>query len=76
MESILGALNSQDFMRIRLGISPERQIGDGAQYVLSPFRKSQYTVVDEVLDAAADAVDVVLAEGPNAAMNKFNRKAE
>jgi len=74
MESIIGALGTQEFIRIRLGISPEREIGDGAKYVLSPFKKSQYPVVDEVLDAAAGAVDVVLAEGPNAAMNKFNRK--
>ncbi len=74
MESIIGALGTQDFMRIRLGISPERPIGDGAKYVLSQFKKSQYTTVDEVLDSAADAVKVLLTEGPAAAMNKFNRK--
>jgi peptidyl-tRNA hydrolase, PTH1 family len=76
VESIIGALGTQEFLRIRLGISPERPIGDGAQYVLSSFRKSQYPVVDEVLDATADAVEMILTEGPNAAMNKFNRKAE
>jgi PTH1 family peptidyl-tRNA hydrolase len=75
MESIIGALNTQDFARIRLGISPEREIGDGAKYVLSQFKKSQYSTVDEVLDTAADAVKVLLTEGPEAAMNKFNRKA-
>lgn len=74
MESIIGALKTQDFTRIRLGISPERPIGDGAQYVLSPFKKVQYPAVDEALDAAAGAVEMILAEGPNAAMNKFNRK--
>ncbi len=75
MESIIGALKTQDFTRIRLGISPERPIGDGAQYVLSPFKKAQGPVVDEALDGAASAVETILAEGPNAAMNKFNRKA-
>jgi peptidyl-tRNA hydrolase, PTH1 family len=74
MESIIAALKTQDFARIRLGISPERPIGDGARYVLTPFKKSQYTVVDQVLDAAADAVKVILAEGPAVAMNKFNRR--
>ncbi len=74
MESIIGALKTQDFTRIRLGISPERPIGDGAKYVLSQFKKSQYAVVDEVLDSAADAVKVLLTEGPAAAMNRFNRK--
>lgn len=76
MESIIGALKTQDFLRIRLGISPERELGDGAKYVLSQFKKSQFPVVDEVLDSAAAAVETILAEGPNAAMNKFNRKAE
>lgn len=76
MESIIGALKTQDFLRIRLGISPEREIVDGARYVLSQFKKSQYPVVDEVLDSAAGAVETVLAEGPNAAMNKFNRRPE
>ncbi|HYG99661.1 MAG TPA: aminoacyl-tRNA hydrolase [Terriglobales bacterium] len=76
MESIIGALKTQDFLRIRLGISPEREVGDGAKYVLSPFKKSQYAVVDEVLDSAATAVEAILAEGPNAAMNKFNRRPE
>ncbi len=75
MESIIGALKTQEFMRVRLGISPERPIGDGAQYVLSQFKKSQHPVVDEMLDSAASAVEMILAEGPNAAMNKFNRKA-
>lgn len=75
VESIIGALNSQEFMRIRLGISPERPVGDGARYVLSPFKKSQYSAVDEVLDTAAEAVKVLLTEGSGVAMNKFNRRA-
>jgi PTH1 family peptidyl-tRNA hydrolase len=46
------------------------------KYVLTPFRKAQEKVVDEVLDAAALAVEVILKEGPAAAMNRFNRKNE
>ncbi len=76
MESILGALGTDDFLRIRLGIAPERKVGDGAQYVLTPFRKAQVKVVDEMLDAAAQAVEVILKDGPAAAMNRFNRKPE
>ena len=76
MESILGALNTDEFLRIRLGIAPERKIADTVKYVLTPFRKAQEKVVDEVLDTAAQAVEVVLKEGPAAAMNRFNRKNE
>jgi len=76
MESILGALGTDEFLRIRLGIAPDRKIADGVKFVLTPFRKAQLKVVDEVLDNAAEAVEVVLKDGPAAAMNRFNRKPE
>jgi len=76
MESILGALGTDEFLRIRLGVSPERKVVDGVKFVLTPFRKAQLKVVDEVLDNAAEAVEVILKDGPAAAMNRFNRKAE
>ena len=67
MKSIIGALGTQEFLRIRLGIAPEKRI-------LKPFTKRQLKVVDEVLDLAAEALQVILTEGPGAAMNRFNRK--
>jgi peptidyl-tRNA hydrolase, PTH1 family len=76
MESIQGALETDEFLRIRLGIAPERKVSDGAKFVLTPFRKAQDAVVDEMLDKAAEAVGVIVKEGPAAAMNKFNRKNE
>jgi PTH1 family peptidyl-tRNA hydrolase len=69
MKSIIGALGTQEIMRIRLGLAPERRI-------LKPFTKAQIVVVDEVLDRTAEAVKMILTEGPAAAMNRFNRKAE
>ena len=69
MQSIIGALGTQEILRVRLGLAPERRI-------LKPFTKEQLAVVDEVLDRTADAVKVILAEGPDAAMNRFNRKPE
>jgi PTH1 family peptidyl-tRNA hydrolase len=76
MESVLGALGTDEFLRIRLGIAPERKVADGMKYVLTPFRKAQEKAVDEILDSAAQAVEVILNEGPAAAMNRFNRKNE
>ena len=76
MESILGALNTDEFLRIRLGIAPDRKVVDGVKYVLTPFRKAQFQLVEEVLDTAAQAVEMILKEGPAAAMNRFNRKNE
>jgi PTH1 family peptidyl-tRNA hydrolase len=76
MKSIIETLGTQEFLRVRLGIAPGRKITDGVKFVLTPFRKAQLKKVDEVLDNAAEAVKVILKEGPAAAMNRFNRKAE
>ncbi len=77
MESIVGALGgTQEFVRIRLGIAPDRPVSDGASYVLSQLKKSQMSAVDEMLEAAAEAVQVILSDGPAAAMNRFNRKSD
>ena len=76
MESVIGALGTQDFLRIRLGISPGRKVSDAVKFVLTPFKKRELKQVDEVLDKAVEAVRLILAEGAAAAMNRFNRKAE
>jgi len=74
IESIIDALGTQDFLRIRIGVAPERTLQDGEKYLLAPFRKADLTVVDGMLDTAADAVKAILTEGAAAAMNRFNRK--
>jgi len=74
IESIIGALGTQDFLRIRMGVARERKVTDGQSYLLSPFRKADLTVVDEMIETAAQAVKAILTEGPAAAMNRFNRK--
>jgi PTH1 family peptidyl-tRNA hydrolase len=76
MESVIGALGTQEFLRIRLGIAPDRKIVDGVKFVLTPFRKAQLKIVDEVLDITLEAVRVILRDGPGPAMNWFNRKPE
>ncbi len=76
IESIIGALGTQDFLRIRMGVAPDHKVENGKDYLLSPFRKAQMPVVDEMLDTAAEAVKVILTEGAAAAMNRFNRKEE
>ena len=57
VQSIIGALDTQEFTRVRLGIGPDYPVGDGAKYVLSQFKKAQLEVVSEVLDQASDAVE-------------------
>jgi PTH1 family peptidyl-tRNA hydrolase len=74
MQSVITSLGTQEITRVRLGIGPDYPVGDGAKYVLSPFKKAQLEVVDQMLDQAADAVRVILADGVQAAMNRFNGK--
>jgi PTH1 family peptidyl-tRNA hydrolase len=76
IESIIDALGTNDFLRIRIGVAPEHKVEDGQRYLLAPMRKADLKVVDEVLDTAAEAVRVILKDGPAAAMNRFNRKVE
>jgi PTH1 family peptidyl-tRNA hydrolase len=76
IESIIRALGTQDFLRIRIGVAPERKVEDGQSYLLSPFRKADLPVVNQMIDTAAEAVKAILTEGPAAAMNRFNRKEE
>jgi len=76
IESIIDALGTNDFLRIRIGVAPEHKVEDGQRYLLAPMRKADLKVMDEVLDTAAEAVRVILKDGPAAAMNRFNRKVE
>ena len=74
MESIIAALGSDEFVRMRLGIAPDHAVKDGVRYVLGQFKKSQYAVVDQELDTAAEALKVILSEGVAKAMSRFNRR--
>jgi PTH1 family peptidyl-tRNA hydrolase len=74
MQSIINALQSEEIARIRIGIAPDDPRKGGAKYVLSPFRKSQLVAVDETLDLAAQAVQVIVNESITVAMSRFNRK--
>jgi PTH1 family peptidyl-tRNA hydrolase len=46
----------------------------GKDYLLSPMRKAELTILDEVLDRVATATRRILEVGPSAAMNEFNRR--
>jgi len=76
IESIIDALGTKNFLRIRIGVAPERKVADGKEYLLAPMRKATLKVVDGMLDIAAEAVKVILEDGPAAAMNRFNRKED
>ena len=80
VKSVSSALGTEEWTRIRIGIGKPplengREINaGGTDYLLSPMRKAELAVLDEVLDQAVRAVEAVLTKGVGAAMNEFNRK--
>jgi PTH1 family peptidyl-tRNA hydrolase len=82
VKSISGALGTEEWLRIRIGVGKPaladgREIkAGGRDYLLSPFRKQELAVLDEVLDRAKSAVEMVMTRGVSAAMNEFNRRPD
>jgi PTH1 family peptidyl-tRNA hydrolase len=74
MKSIIGALGSDHFVRVRLGVGPEQPIGDMVSYLLGRFRDADLKTVAAMLGQACEAVHVILREGLQKAMNRFNRR--
>jgi peptidyl-tRNA hydrolase, PTH1 family len=75
VKSIIAALKTDVFVRVRVGIRPNHPVIDAAQYVLAPFEREMKDDVDEVVSYTADAVESIVAEGATKAMAKFNRRA-
>jgi peptidyl-tRNA hydrolase, PTH1 family len=80
VKSILSSLGTEEFIRVRIGVGkPPTQTGrevkaGGTDYLLSPMRKMMLQELDEVLDQAVRAVEMILKDGVKRAMNEFNRK--
>jgi PTH1 family peptidyl-tRNA hydrolase len=77
LKSIQGALGSQEYARLRVGVGPEdpsRRRGDLSDYVLSDFGRNDEKLVRENFDTLVQLAEVWLTEGPQVAMNRFNRK--
>jgi PTH1 family peptidyl-tRNA hydrolase len=78
-DSVSGALGTQEWLRIRIGVGKApladgREVNaGGTEYLLSPMRRQELAVLDEVLDRVRGAVEAILSQGVSAAMNEFNR---
>ena len=74
MESIIYQLESEDFNRLRIGISAENEMGPSERYVLSPFPKDWKEKISEMIEKACDGIDYFLTHDMKETMNKFNEK--
>ncbi len=71
LESIIQSLGTQAFPRVRVGIGTPPP-GQMVEYVLSRFSSQEQPIIDEALQRAADAIEAILREGVQNAMNRFN----
>jgi len=74
LKSVIGALNTDEFPRVRMGVQPDHPVGDLAAYVLRPMRKAELEIAAEMIEDAAQAVELILTEGVPRAMNRFNKR--
>ena len=74
LKSVISSLGTMEFPRVRLGVQPEEFRGDLKEYVLRQIRRDEEDLVAEEIEQAAEAVKVILTEGTQAAMNRFNRR--
>ena len=72
MKSIIGAVGTQEFVRVRIGIGrPEGQVGD-IEHVLSRPSDEERQTIDQGIDRAIDAIAMALSDGVERAMNVYN----
>ena len=76
IESIIDSLGTKDFVRIRIGVAPDHAVRDGKEYLLSPLSKTWLKALEPILTDAAAAAEMIVKEGPAAAMQRFNRRPE
>ena len=72
LKSIIGALGTSEFVRLRIGIQPEHPVEDAKGFVLDEFRRGQRREVKEVLEKSAEALRSVLRAGIAKAMSLYN----
>jgi PTH1 family peptidyl-tRNA hydrolase len=76
LKSLIGALQSDEFARVRLGVKPEGPAEDLVDYLLGRFRKADLETVADMIERSFEAVRVILREGVERAMNRFNRRIQ
>lgn len=72
LRSITQHLHTQDYIRVRIGIGKPRSKEHGADHVLSKVPKADRETLDVMIERAADAVELIVTDGADAAMQRFN----
>jgi PTH1 family peptidyl-tRNA hydrolase len=71
VRSLIEVVGSGDFVRLKIGIGRPAGTGDVVDYVLSPFTPDEAAELDGLIERSADAVESIVADGPERAMNRI-----
>ena len=72
LKSIIAAIGTNEFVRLRIGIQPEHPISDSKRFVLDTFSQSERPIVIETIDQSAEAIRTIIRDGALKAMAQFN----
>lgn len=72
LRSIIEQTGSQEFVRVRVGIGRPTDASLVSNYVLNPFSKDEIPLVEDAIEKASRAVEAIVTEGVEVAMNRFN----
>ena len=72
LKSIIAALGTNEFIRLRIGIQPEHPVSEAKKFVLDEFAAAERRALKEILDRSAEAVRTVLRDGLAKAMSLYN----
>jgi PTH1 family peptidyl-tRNA hydrolase len=75
LRSITQHLKTQDYVRVRIGVGKPDSSHVGKVHVLAKIPKRQREVLDVAIVEAADAVETIIADGVDAAMQRFNTRS-
>ena len=72
LKSIIAAIGTNEFVRLRIGIQPEHPISDSKRFVLDSFSRTERSIVEETLALSANAIRTIIRDGALKAMTEFN----
>jgi PTH1 family peptidyl-tRNA hydrolase len=74
LRSVKAHLHDDAFVRVRIGVGKPPSKEDGADHVLKRVGKADRELLDIAIEIAADAVELIVSDGPDAAMNRVNAR--
>ena len=74
IKNIISHLGTNEFPRVKVGVGGKPEGGDLVRHVLGRFSREDEKMIGEVLDVAVEAVETILSDGVEAAMNRYNAK--